>query len=146
MGVQGIAGPQGPAGSPGVINSATVSGFGNNPTGTLQFLSTTAQVTITAGQKIFVTTDKALGSNMPGGAANLNIWICFQNGANPIQSVGGGIFGLRVGQNDRSVFGLNTILIGLAPATYQVGLCGQTSDNNTNWNSNEYGYTSALVF
>jgi hypothetical protein len=145
-GVPGPAGPQGPTGSSGVITSSTVSGFGNNPTGVLQFLSTTTSISIGAGQKIFVTSDKALGSSVVGGAANLNIWICYQLGANPIANMGAGIFGLRVDQNNRAVFGLNTILFGLAAGTYQVGLCGLTVDANTNWNSNEYGYTSAMAF
>jgi hypothetical protein len=41
--------------------------------------------------------------------------------------------------------GLNAVIDGLAVETYQVGLCGYSSDAS-NWNANDYGYTSAFVF
>ena len=39
--------------------------------------------------------------------------------------------------------GLSANVSGLAAGDYTVGLCGTGS---TNWNYNEWGYTTALVF
>jgi len=41
--------------------------------------------------------------------------------------------------------GLNAIITGLGTGTYDVGLCGYSSDAS-NWDANDYGYTSAFVF
>ncbi|MCJ7642386.1 MAG: hypothetical protein MUO29_10890 [Desulfobacterales bacterium] len=43
--------------------------------------------------------------------------------------------------------GLNAVigLGAIGTGTYDVGLCGYSSDAS-NWNANDYGYTSAFVF
>jgi hypothetical protein len=39
---------------------------------------------------------------------------------------------------------LSATSTGLAPGTYKFGLCGMSSDYS-NWNFNEFSYTTALV-
>lgn len=147
VGPMGPQGPEGPAGAGGVVNSAFVSAGGNNPTGTRDFLAAPVTLTLQSGQKAMVVSSKALGSSSVGGAANLNLYICYKlTSGGPISTIGAGSYGLRVGQNDKAMFSLNAIVSGLPAGTYSVGLCGETTDLNTNWNFNEYSYTSAIVF
>lgn len=145
-GPQGPQGPAGPQGPSGVIAFVFTTGYGADPTATVAFLGPTVGVAVASGQSVFVVADKAFGSVAVGGAASLNLWICYQaSGAmSPVQ-VGGGMFGLQVQQNTRVVFGASAVITALAPDIYTVGLCG-TDNGNGNWNSNEWGYTSALVF
>jgi hypothetical protein len=146
QGPQGPVGPTGPQGPSGVVASAFASAGGANPTTTTAFLAPTATVTVAAGQRVFVTSDKALGSTATNGATSLNLAICRQaSGATTPTSVGSWSYGLRVPQNTRVLYGLTAVISSLAAGTYQVGLCGSSTDA-TNWNSNEWGYTSALVF
>jgi hypothetical protein len=99
-------------------------------------------VTVGAGQKVFVTSDAALGS-LASGAGQLNIYICQQSGPT-LTTVGGGIFGLTVPPNQRHTFGISAVITGLAPGTYTVGMCG-SSLAGANWNNSEWSYTSAMV-
>ncbi|MBK9127766.1 MAG: hypothetical protein IPM13_08180 [Phycisphaerales bacterium] len=127
--------------------TAFVSGFGADPTGTLQFLSATATVTITAGQKIFVSASKAFGSTTAGGASTLNLFIGYRlNGGSTVTTVGGGILGNRVPQNTRIPMSLSGVITALPAGTYQVGLVGACDASQVaNWNSNEWSYVSAIV-
>jgi hypothetical protein len=148
-GAQGAAGPQGsqgPAGPSGVVANAFVSAFGMDPNGTLQFIGATVQVPLAANQKALITSSKALGSTVAGGASNLNLFICTQLGNGPMVSLGFGSFGMHVAQGERVEMTLSAITLAGQTGTYTMGLCGQTSDSNTNWNSNEYGYTTAIAF
>jgi hypothetical protein len=143
IGPPGLTGPQGPS---GIVGHATGSGFGNIPTGTLQFVAQTIVVTVSGGQRVLVLSHRALGTTVAAGAGSLNLFICYEPAAGgTLNSVGGGLFGLRVGANTRLPFGLSSILA-VPAGTYNVGLCGYTSDGNANWNSNEFSYTSALIF
>lgn len=143
-GPAGAAGPAGPAGSPGVVNSVFTTGTGLDPVtgGTIAFIGPTASVTLTAGQKIHVVANKALGSIAAGGGTALNLWICTQVTGGLISPQGGGSFGYTAPQNSRLSFGLTANVTGLAAGTYAVGLCGY----GTNFNSNEYGYVTVLVY
>jgi hypothetical protein len=47
-----------------------------------------------------------------------------------------------VQQNTRIPFGLSAVLT--VAGTWDVGLCGD-ANNDANWNSNEWGYTSVIV-
>ena len=60
-------------------------------------------------------------------------------------TVGGGSLGQRVAVNTRVTMGLSGVITGLAPGNYEVGLVGSSADY-VNWNSNEYGYTTAVVY
>jgi hypothetical protein len=122
----------------------STSGFGNSPTATLAFLGPVVTVTVGANQKVSVVANKALGSTAAAGALDLDIWMCSQLNADPLVQHGAAIFDLRVPQNTRVTFGLSWVFTGLAPGTYNFGLCGLSS-NFANWNSNEFGYTSALT-
>ena len=58
-----------------------------------------------------------------------------------------GTFDLRVSANIRTTFVQAGIATGLAAGTYQVGVCGKTdSGQGANWNNNEFGFVTALVF
>ena len=144
QGTQGPQGAQGPQGPSGVVQGNFNSAFGTQPSDTLSFIGPTTSVTVAAGQAVYVNASKALGSSAAGGAFDLDLWICRQLAGGPLTQVGSGMLDLRVTQNTRIPFALNARIAGLAPGTYQVGLCGVTS-NAANWNSNEYGYTTAFV-
>ena len=120
-----------------------MSGFGATPSSTLQMLATPASVPVVAGQKVFVMSSKALGASTVA-ANDLDLWICYQQGSGALVQVGGAIFDLRADANTRQIYSLSAVIAGLAAGTYNVGLCGTSS--SANWNSNEYSYTSALVF
>jgi hypothetical protein len=146
-GAAGPAGPQGPEGPQGIVSTAFTSGFGaSQVTTTTGFIGPTVNVTITAGQKIFVDVNKALGSSIAGGANSLNLYIGYQSTAagSNVQSYGGGILGLQCQQNTRQIYSMSGIISGLPAGTYSVGLVG-FSPNAANWNNNEYGYVSAMV-
>ena len=131
---------QGPS---GIVTQVSVSGLGANPTGTLQFLAPTATVTITAAnQRVHITSSKYMGSTV--GALDLDLWICTRLGANALVQQGGGVLDGRVPANTRVSWTLSHVQAGLANGTYTVGLCGLSS-NAASWNSNEWGYTSAIV-
>lgn len=143
-GAAGAQGPAGPAGPSGVVSWSATSGFGLQPTtATLDFIGPTLTVTITAGQKIFMTADKALGAGATA-ATGLNLYPCHKSTAAgaTINGNGGAILGLQVPANTRITFGMNWAYIGLAAGSWIVGMCGT---GNANWSNNEYGYITALV-
>jgi hypothetical protein len=148
-GPQGIQGIQGPAGPTGVITFVTTAGFGLNPTAVIGFMGPTVNVTLAAGQRAHMVAERAFGSTAAGGANNLNIYPCYQNTAGgAITTVNLGIFGLTAAQNERKTFGVNVVYANLAAGTYTVGMCGNVPAPGVpaNWNNNEWGYISALVF
>jgi hypothetical protein len=129
-----------------VITFVTTTGLGNNPAAALAFIGPTVNVTLAAGQRAHLVVNKALGSVAAGGAIDLDLWACYQNTAGgAVTQQGGGMFDLRVPQNIRVPFAINHIYSALPAATYTIGMCGLSS-NSANWNNNEWGYTSALVF
>jgi len=129
-----------------VITFVTTSGSGNNPAAALAFIGPTVNVTLAVNQRAHMVVHKAVGSINAAGANDLDVWACYQNtGGGAITQVGNGILDLRVSQNNRTLVGINHIYSGMAAATYTVGLCGFTAQV-ANWNSNEWGYISALVF
>lgn len=125
------------------MSATFTSGTGGNPTTATAFIGPTVQVTLAAGQKIFMTANKALGST--AGATGLGLHACYQStvAGSPIQQIGGGILGQQVPANTRVTFGINADFSAV-PGTYNVGMCG-ASANAVNWNSNEYGYVTAIV-
>lgn len=146
-GATGATGPQGPQGIPGVVGSYMANGLGNSPTATLDFIGPTVMITVAAGQKVIVTSNKALGSTLAGGATGLNLYMCYKStaaGSSINSDSQNGSFGQQVPQNTRMLFGLSAVFTGLPAGTYFFGMCG-ASANFGNWNNNEYGYTTALV-
>ena len=148
-GPQGPAGPMGPAGSGGStgggVDAFMRSAAGSAPTETTGFLAAPLTLMMNSAlQKVLVTSSKALGTNNFDGAQDLDVWICYQEGDGAVLTVGTGVFDLRAAANTRQLVSLSATLTGLAPGTYKVGLCGKSGDA-TNWNSNEFSYTTALV-
>jgi hypothetical protein len=144
-GAVGPAGPMGPTGPSGVVASAFISGLGTNPATTLGFIGPVATVTVASGQRVHVSASRALGTTLAT-ATSLNLYVCYRaSGSTATPStVGGGIWGNRVVANTRVPMGITAVISGLA-GSYTVGMCGSSSDA-ASWNSNEYGYVSALVF
>jgi hypothetical protein len=137
--VQGPAGPQGPS---GVVGNAF--GFGQaSVTTTLGFISPGVNVTVAAGQKVYVSSNAAMGA-LGTAATGLRLYICRAQGA-VVTQVGDGSWDYTAAPNQRHSFGLSAVITGLPAGTYTVGLCG-TAATPANWSNNEYGYTSALVF
>jgi hypothetical protein len=109
------------------------------------FLSPAVSVSVTrVGQRVLVNASRVFGST--NGADLLTLYICWASGSSaPMRANTTGLSGLSVPPNTRLPFSLSAIVSGFQPgATYQVGLCGTTS--NLNWNDNGVGYTTAIVF
>ena len=143
-GPAGPSGPQGESGASGVLGMVSVSGLGAAPASTLAFIGPTVPVAVEAGERALVFAHKALGSS--AGASGLNLWICYEPAGGALTVVGGGLFGLRAPANSRQVYGL-TAPTPPSPAAgqYVVGLCGTAGAQAANWNSNDFGYVTALV-
>lgn len=102
-------------------------------------------VTISAGQKIFVVSSQSFGSMHANGASGLDIYPGYRPASGgSVVKVDGGIYGLTVPYGQRHTFSVNAVISGLPAGTYNVGMVYYTQ--NPNWNHNEYGYTSVLVF
>ncbi|MBX3125671.1 MAG: collagen-like protein [Polyangiaceae bacterium] len=146
VGPAGPTGPTGPTGPSGVVSSAFSTGPGNTPSGTLQFLGPTVNVTLTATQRALVDSMKAFGTSNAS-AGQLRLWMCYRlsSSAGTPTQVGGGTYNLQTTSGTRVPMGLSAV-VGPLTGTYTVGLCGLTADSNANWNSNEWGYTTALVY
>lgn len=131
---------------PAATNQAFfISGPGVMPTATTGFLSTTLNVTITAGQKIHVTATQTFGSTALLGGGGLDIYIGYRLvGAPAISLAGGGMWDNRVPQNTRIPFTVSAVLTGLPAGTYEVGMAGD-DDGNGMWNNMEWGYVSVIV-
>ena len=153
-GPEGPEGPQGPQG-PAVATVVTMtSGNGANPVvgsnnSDARFLSPTAFANIQEGQRVHVVSSRALGTSVSGGASGLNLWVCYRPnvpGATPVV-VGMGALDHRLPQNSRVLFSLSAVFADLPAGVYQFGLCGYvTALNDGSWNSNEFGYTSLVVY
>jgi hypothetical protein len=137
-----------PPAPPATITTYFGSGNGLNPGATSEFIGPTLTVTTTASnQKVYVNVSKALGSTNASGANSLNIYVAYRlsSATGAPTSVGGGIFGIRVGQNQRITVAINGVITIPAAGTYTVGMSGSSTDS-ANWNSNEYGYITAMLF
>jgi hypothetical protein len=145
-GADGAAGPAGPQGSPASMAMYRASGFGQEPQLTTDFIGPTLIVTIAGGQKIHLVADKAFGTMQAGGAHDLNLAACSKSTAPgaSIASDGDGIWGLTMAPGMRSMFGINWVFEGLPAGTYEIGMCGQSSEPES-WDSDEYGVVSAFV-
>jgi hypothetical protein len=123
------------------------SGLGSDPSSSPAMLAEPVSVTIISDtQKVLVTSTKAFGTSTlfgASGAQDLNLYVCHEAGG-ALTPVGGGVMGLRAAADSRQLFALSATITGLAPGTYRFGLCGYSSDAGS-WNSNEFGYTTALV-
>lgn len=128
------SGAAGSGGAIGGINAANT------------FIGPTLNVTLAAGQRAFMQVTKSLGAT-GANASGLNVYPCYQNtGGGPLTTQGGGVFGLAVVPTQRILFDMNYVYFGLAAGSYTIGMCGASAANSANWNNNEWGYISAMVF
>jgi len=148
QGVQGMQGPPGTQGPSGVVGTTSAWGIGLGPSSNLNFLSPPTSVTVTGAEDVVVFGQKALGSVSAGGGTALTLNICYQRtsgGGGSITEVSStGITGLRVSSGTRVIQSLSASIMGLAMGTYNVGLCGLSS-NASSWNDNGWGSTTAIV-
>ncbi len=132
----------------GIRSVVFSSGLGASPTGTTRmFVAEPVPVTVEPGEEVLIHSYKGLGSTAVGGAASLNLWVCYRLADMPGDiptNIGAGIFGLRVTEDSRYPFGLSAKIAGL-DGSYVVGLCAD-ANNDTGWNSNERSYTTAVVY
>jgi|GEM_PF-4756369 len=127
------------------MNHAFAVGGSPGITSSTAFISQVATITVTEGQRILITVNQALGSTVSGGASGLDIYAGYRpQGQTGLTAVGGGMFGLTVGQNQRHTFGISAITPPLFAGTYEVGLAG-SSNVPANWNNNEWGYVTAFA-
>ena len=144
-GATGATGPTGDTGPSAILAQAFSAGGGTDPSSSLAFLAPTASVTISvSGQKVHVNSVRSFGSST--GANSLSLSICYKETTGSITAVATSVGSLKVPAGTTVPMGLNAIISGLATGTYDVGLCGLSS-NWVNWDDNNgYGYTSAFVF
>lgn len=150
QGSTGPAGPEGPMGPSGIVRFGFNSSSGTDPSNERQFAQTNPLVVSIdqAGQHIHITGTRAFGSTHENGASGLRYAVGYRpaGSTNPPTVIGSEILGLRVPQNTRVPFTISAISSALPPGDYEVGLVYSVlSSQIDNWNSNEWGYTSALV-
>ncbi len=112
------------------------------------FLAATVTVAITsATQRVMVTSHRAFGSTLAGGAADLNLYIGHRpsGSSDSPTNVGEGVLDNRVAANTRVTMGLSAVITGLQPGEHEVGLTGY-SPEAANWNYNDASYTTATVY
>jgi hypothetical protein len=115
--------------------------------GTYAFCGPTVSVVVNStSDVIYFTGNITLGSVNAGGANNLNIFPGYTFNGGALVLVGGGTYGLSVAQNTRHTFGTSYAYTGLAPGTYVFGVGASIAVTPANWNSNEYGYVTAIKF
>jgi hypothetical protein len=127
-----------------IQHSASATDGGPNPAATTQFLGAPTTITTTkANQYALVIASNAFGTSAAS-ANGLNLFICYQATSGQITTVGNGILGLRLPAVTRVTQLVHKIIQLPAAGTYTVGMCGNTT--SANWNDNDWGMTSALVF
>ncbi len=143
-GPQGVAGVQGSQGVPGVIASVNSIGSSTIPSSSWGFIAPTVTVALQPGQRVHITSYATLGTTAnPAGDLDLSVCYRLEGSTSTPTRIGLGAWGMRIPAGTRLPFGLSAVLPGTAAGTYNVGLCGTSSDPN--WVEREWGYTTALV-
>ncbi|MCF0051583.1 hypothetical protein LXM25_16060 [Dyadobacter sp. LJ53] len=140
----GGTGPQGPQGSPGVIQSAYEAGTAPYPSSTMAFITKPVRLTIQEGQSVFVIASRALGGYFAANELGIKPIAQSTIPGSPIIELGLGMFGLQVPANTRIIHSVNGVFKNLPAGTYDFGMGGVTS--SPNWINCEWGYTSVLVY
>ncbi len=123
-------------------------GTGATPNANTQFLVSPVSIPVTSSdQKILVISNALLGNNnLINGGDGLDLSIGFRfTGTSGLNTTSPAMTNVKIGPNQRQVFGLSVMLTNLIPGTYDFGLAGD-DDGNGNWNSNGAGYTTVLIF
>jgi hypothetical protein len=113
-----------------------------------QFTGPTVTATITAGQKVEVTTTCMMGTSVAGGANMTRVSIVRKSPTDPFPVDNGGdwVGGLWMPQNTRLPITLNTIFTSLPAGTYQFGFGYQGSVGQAaQWNTNDWVRISVKV-
>jgi len=140
----GGTGPQGPQGSPGVIQSAYETGTAPYPSSTMAFITKPVRLTIQEGQSVLVIASRALGGYFAANELGIKPIAQNTNPGSPIIELGLGMFGIQVPANTRVTHSVNGVFKNLPAGTYDFGMGGVTS--SPNWINSEWGYTSVLVY
>jgi hypothetical protein len=128
-----------------ILSFNQASGF-STITSNLSFLVVPAIVTLTETAGIMINSTRGLGTTIGITTGTINMYICYRNiNGGAITTLGGGIFGLRLPANTRIPFSLSFSTDFLPAGVYEVGLCG-TCNDPIQWNSNEFGYTTAMAY
>ena len=107
-------------------------------------MAPTVTVTVATGQRVHVSSHKYMGAGIFG-ASDLDTAVCYQStGGGALVIVGAEMLDGQVPGSTRIPWGI-TAIITPAAGTYNTGLCARSSAPG-NWNNNEWGYTSAMVF
>ncbi len=134
---------------PGTLaDQAFSTGTGSTPSSTTSFLVSPATITVTSSSQVVVVTSHGLlgNSSLFNAADGLDLFIGYRlSSTSNISLVSPGMLNVRVGTNERHVFGQSAVLTNLLPGTYEFGLAGD-DDGNGNWNSNGAGYTTVLLY
>jgi hypothetical protein len=130
-----------------VIASAFASGAGTDPDAigafSTTFVAPTVQVTVAAGQSVYVSSTKYMGSSAGGFGLLTNV--CFQDTAGgSVTHIGSGMAGGTVPAGTRIPWTATGVFSPPA-GTYDTGLCVWVA-NPGQWDLNEFGSTSAVVF
>jgi hypothetical protein len=125
------------------VSTYFITGFGSDPASALRFLAEPLRVQVAGpGDKVVVTSSKALGANGLA-ASGLSLWVCRAAAGSAPVPVGDGVTELAVPANAKQLFTLSAVITSLTAGSYDVGLCGRTS--NANWTNNDVSSTTAIV-
>ncbi|MBK6963257.1 MAG: hypothetical protein IPH20_04775 [Bacteroidales bacterium] len=129
-----------------ILGTAQSSGY-SNITSDFSFFVPPAMIELPEAASIMIHSSRGLGTTTGINASGtLSLYICYRNtNGGFLQSIGGGILGLRLPANTRIPFSLSYSTPLLPAGIYEVGLCGLCYDP-AQWNSNEYSYTSAMAY
>lgn len=103
----------------------------------------TVTITTTPGQKVLITASQAFGTTLSSGASGLSLFICRFSG-DTATTLGQGVLGIAASQGNRHIETLSYVHSPSTAGTHTYGLCG-SSINSADWNSNEYGYVTAVA-
>lgn len=133
--------------SPMSILSLAQANGNSSVSSSLAFLTNPANITLTETARILINSTAGLGTTAGINTAGaLNVYICYRNNSGgTITTLGAGIFGLRLPAGTRIPFSLSSSTGFLPAGNYDVGICGISSDP-TQWNSNEWSYTTAMAY
>jgi hypothetical protein len=124
------------------------SAFIGDTAGAYAFLGASVLVTVATGNHILVNGSAGLGSTVAGGATLARLSACHQPSAGGalVDNNGDWISNVRIAENTRIPMVVSQRISGLAPGTYNVGLCYQaTAAQVPNWNNNDWATLIVLV-
>jgi hypothetical protein len=99
--------------------------------------------TTASGDRVHITAMQALGTSSAN-ASGLDLFPCYRINS-PVgtpSTIGGGMFNIQTTSGTRVPMTVTGVAVPGA-GTFDFGMCYRTT--NTNWNNNEWGYTSILV-